>query len=67
MALEPKVNFSTTDETAKLHSPTTSQIDKIDDMIDQYQMFHDNWIENLKRLRDQCNGNTENGSKTTDI
>jgi len=68
MGLGPQVNFSSADETAKLQLPgTESQIDKIDDMIYQYQMFHDDWIENLKKLRDQCNSNTINGDKTTDI
>lgn len=53
----PKVNFSSTDETAKLQMTDNTKMDKLDDLISQYQMFHDAWIENLKRLRDQNNGN----------
>ncbi|KAK3753358.1 hypothetical protein QZH41_018859 [Actinostola sp. cb2023] len=53
----PKMKFSSSDETAKLQIIDNSQMGKLDDMISEYQVFHDSWIENLKRLRDSSNGN----------
>lgn len=62
MPFGPKVNFSSSDETAKLQIPDKSQMAELDEMISQYQMFHDGWIEKLKHLRDQSNGNTVNNT-----
>ena len=45
------------DESVKLHPRDESDQGKLDDMITEYQIFHDSWIENLKKLRDK-NANT---------
>lgn len=58
------MKFSSNDETVKLQATDNSRLGKLDDMISEYQMFHDAWISKLKKIRDaELNGNEMEGSK----
>lgn len=52
------MKFSSHDETVKLQATDNSRLAKLDDMISEYQMFHEAWISKLKKIRDsELNGN----------
>ena len=53
MQFAPKGTFSVSDEEVKLHPCDNGNHSKLDDMIAEYQLFHDRWIEGLKKLRDK--------------
>lgn len=58
------MKFSSNDETVKLQATDNSRLAKLDDMISEYQMFHEAWISKLKKIRDsELNGNEMEGSK----
>lgn len=67
MQFAPKgTTYSVSDEEVKLHPCDNSNHSTLDNMIAEYQMFHDRWIEGLKKFRDKevaadpaANGNTE--------
>jgi len=53
MQFAPKGTYSVNDEEVKLHPCDNSNQSSLDDMIAEYQIFHDRWIEGLKKLRDK--------------
>ena len=53
MQFAPKGTYSVSDEEVKLHPGDNGNHAKLDDMIAEYQIFHDRWIEGLKKLRDK--------------
>ncbi|XP_068753167.1 uncharacterized protein [Montipora capricornis] len=53
MQFAPTGTYSINDDEVKLHPCDNSSRDKLDDMIAEYQLFHDRWIEGLKKLRDK--------------
>ena len=67
MQFAPKsTTYSVSDEEVKLHPCDNSNHSTLDNMIAEYQIFHDRWIEGLKKFRDKeiaadpaANGNTE--------
>lgn len=67
MQFAPKgTTYSVSDEEVKLHPCDNSNHSTLDNMIAEYQMFHDRWMEGLKKFRDKemaadpaPNGNTE--------
>ena len=52
MQFAPKGVFSVSDEEVKLH-PYDKVNSSLDDMIAEYQIFHDRWIEGLKTFREK--------------
>ena len=52
MQFAPKGAFSVSDEEVKLH-PYDKVNSSLDDMIAEYQIFHDRWIEGLKKFREK--------------
>ena len=52
MQFAPTGTYSINDDEVKLH-PCDKRRDKLDDMIAEYQLFHDRWIEGLKKLHDK--------------
>jgi len=67
MQFAPKgTTYSVSDEEVKLHPCDNTNHSTLDNMIAEYQMFHDRWMEGLKKFRDKemaadpaPNGNTE--------
>lgn len=53
MQFAPKGTYSVSEEEVKLHPSDNGNHSKLDDMIAEYQLFHDRWIEGLKKLRDK--------------
>ena len=53
MQFAPKGTYSVNEEEVKLHPSDNSTHSTLDNMIAEYQMFHDRWIEGLKKLRDK--------------
>ena len=53
MQFAPKGTYSVNEEEVKLHPCDSSKHSNLDDMIAEYQIFHDRWIEGLKKLRDK--------------
>lgn len=53
MQFAPIGTYVTGDEEVKLQACDNSNRAKLDDMITEYQLFHDRWIEGLKKLRDK--------------
>ena len=51
MQFAPKGTYTVSDEEVKLHPCDNHS--SLDNMIAEYQMFHDRWIEGLKKLRDK--------------
>ena len=69
MQFAPIGTYVTGDEEVKLQPCDSGNRAKLDDMITEYQLFHDRWIEGLKKLRDKepaadrtVNGYNANGS-----
>lgn len=68
MQFAPEGAFSVSDEKVKLH-PYDKVSSSLDDMIAEYQIFHDRWIEGLKKFREEkldadrsaCGRTTMNG------
>lgn len=67
MQFAPKgATYSVSDEEVKLQPCDNSNHSTLDNMIAEYQLFHDRWIEGLKKVRDKeiatnpaANGNAE--------
>lgn len=67
MQFAPKgTTYSVSDEEVKLQPCDNSNHSTLDNMIAEYQLFHDRWIEGLKKVRDKeiaadpaANGNAE--------
>ena len=58
--------FTANDETVKLHPADKSEEGQLDDMITEYQLFHDAWIDKLKKIRDKnYNQHRNNCTDTT--
>ena len=53
MQFAPIGTYVTGDEEVKLQACDNGNRAKLDDMITEYQLFHERWIEGLKRLRDK--------------
>ena len=53
MQFAPNGSYSVNDEEVKLHPHDNANHSSLDDMIAEYQIFHDRWIEGLKKLRDK--------------
>ena len=53
MQFAPKGTYAVNEEEVKLHPSDNSNHSSLDNMIAEYQMFHDRWIEGLKKLRDK--------------
>lgn len=53
MQFAPKGTYAVSDEEVKLHPCDNSNHSSLDNLIAEYQMFHDRWIEGLKKLRDK--------------
>ena len=68
MQFAPKGSYSVKEEEVKLHPHDNSSHARLDDMIAEYQLFHDRWIEGLKKLRDKelALDQTSNGPNTAD-
>ncbi|EDO38860.1 predicted protein [Nematostella vectensis] len=68
MQFNSKMAFNSNDETVKLQPTDETQYAKLDTMIAEYQMFHESWIDNLKKLRDKqfnaANANHITGNRT---
>ena len=52
-SVAPTGTYSINDDKVKIHPCDNSSCDKLDDMIAEYQLFHDRWMEGLKKLRDK--------------
>ena len=52
-SVAPTGTYSINDDKVKIHPCENSSRDKLDDMIAEYQLFHERWIEGLKKLRDK--------------
>ncbi|XP_068695903.1 uncharacterized protein [Montipora foliosa] len=52
-SVAPTGTYSINDDKVKIHPCHNSSREKLDDMIAEYQLFHDRWIEGLKKLRDK--------------
>ena len=53
MQFAPTGTYSINDDEVKIHPGDNSSRDKLDDIISEYQIIHDRWIEKLKKLRDK--------------
>lgn len=53
MQFAPKGTYSVSDEEVKLYPCDNSNHSTLDNMIAEYQTFHDHWIEGLKKFRDK--------------
>ena len=71
MQFAPKGTHSVSEEEVKLHPYNNSNHSTLDNMIAEYQLFHDRWIEGLKKLRDKeladptANGRPSKGNDET--
>ena len=67
MQFAPKGTYSVSEEEVKLYPCDNGHLSKLDDMIAEYQLFHDRWIEGLKKLRDKepSTGQAANGLTAT--
>ncbi|XP_068753162.1 uncharacterized protein [Montipora capricornis] len=52
-SVAPTGTYSINNDKVKIHPCHNSSREKLDDMIAEYQLFHDRWIEGLKKLRDK--------------
>ncbi|XP_068756892.1 LOW QUALITY PROTEIN: uncharacterized protein [Montipora capricornis] len=53
MQFAPTETYSINDDEVKIHRCDNSSRNKLDDIISEYQIIHDRWIEKLKKLRDK--------------